>query len=140
MNFLIDTCVISEIIKPKPSKRLTGWLTRQDENDIYLSVLTLGEIQKGIEKLTDIKRKRKIHLWVEQDLKERFKKKILPIDTQVAMIWGQIQGLAEKKGRGMPTIDGLIAATAIAGNLVVVTRNIGDMKESGVALYDPWTE
>ena len=107
----------------------------------YISVLTLGEIHKRVEKISDINRKKKLHLWVEYNLRERFKNRILPIDTQVAMIWGQIQGKAEKAGhQGMSTIDGLIAATGLAHNLVVVTRNISDMKMSGVALINSWKE
>jgi len=140
MNYLLDTCIISEVIRPKPSKNVIGWLREQDENNLYISVLTLGEIHKGIEKIQDINRKRKIHLWVEQDLRDRFRDRILPINTHVAMIWGQIQGQAEQSGRGMPTIDGLIAATGLAYNMVVVTRNVSDMKASGVALHDPWNE
>ncbi|MFZ0450357.1 MAG: type II toxin-antitoxin system VapC family toxin [Desulfatiglandaceae bacterium] len=138
MNFLIDTCVISEIIKAKPSKRVVEWVGKQNEEFLYLSVLTLGEIHKGIEKLDDIDRKKNLHLWVECDLRERFRDRILPIDSQVAMIWGQIQGKAEKTGQGMPAIDGLIAATGLAHDLVVVTRNVSDMEISGVALLNPW--
>jgi len=138
MNFLLDTCVISEIIKPKPAKKVLTWFRKHNEENFYISVLTLGEIHKGIEKTHDVNRKKKLHLWVECDLKERFRNRILPVDARVAMIWGQLQGKAEKKGRGMPTIDGLIAATGLVFNLVVVTRNISDMEESGVVLSNPW--
>jgi len=140
MNFLLDTYVIYEVLKAKQSKRIIEWFREQDENNLYISALTLGEIHKGIEKIQDINRKRKIHLWVEQDLRNRFRDRILPINTHVAMIWGQIQGQAKRSGRGMPAIDGLIAATGLAYNMVVVTRNVSDMKASGVALYDPWNE
>ncbi len=138
MNFLLDTCVISEVIKPEPSKKVMLWLRKHNEETFYISVLTLGEIHKGIEKSADAKRKQKLHLWVEYDLRERFRKRILPIDSQVAMIWGQVQGKTEIEGRAMPTIDGLIAATGLSYNLVVVTRNLSDMEPSGVALYNPW--
>ena len=140
MKYLLDTCVISELIKPKPSNRVVSWLKSQDENKLYISALTLGELLKGIEKIKDINRKKKIHLWVEEDLRERFRERILPIDTRVAMIWGQVQGKAEQIGQGMPTIDGLIAATGLAFNMVVVTRNVSDMQISGVALFNPWNE
>lgn len=138
MKFLLDTCIISELIKSKPNKRVVSWIRKHDEENYYLSVLTLGEIQKGIEKVQDIERKKTLHLWVEHDLRERFRNKILAIDTKVAMIWGQIQGKAETLGKPMPTLDGLIAATALAYNLMVATRNISDMKQSGVALINPW--
>ncbi len=138
MKYLLDTCVIAELIKPKPDNNVVHWLKLQVENRLYISVLTLGEISKGIEKVKDEVRKKKLHLWVENDLRERFQGRILPINEQVAMIWGQIQGRAEKQGKGMPAIDGLIAATALAFNMVVVSRNISDMQASGAVLLDPW--
>jgi len=98
----------------------------------------LGEISKGIEKVKDRQRRRKLHLWLIDDLRERFSGRILPINEQVAMTWGQIQGKAELQGKPMPSIDGLIAATALVFNMIVVTRNTSDMEESGVVLLDPW--
>ena len=138
MKYLIDTCVIGEVIKPKPSVKVLSWLEKQDENQLYISVLTLGEISKGIEKVKDSQRRRKLHLWLMDDLRERFSGRILPINEQVAMTWGQIQGKAELQGKPMPSIDGLIAATALVFNMIVVTRNTSDMEESGVVLLDPW--
>ncbi len=140
MNYLLDTCVISEAIKPRPSRRVINWLRKQDENELYMSVLTLGEIHKGIEKAGNPDRKKTLHLWVEHDLLERFRERILPVDSHVAKVWGQIQGNAELNGQSMPAIDGLIAATAVAHDMVVVTRNTKDMKPSGVSLFDPWHE
>ncbi|MBW2305055.1 MAG: type II toxin-antitoxin system VapC family toxin [Deltaproteobacteria bacterium] len=140
MNYILDTCIISEIVKPKPRLKVINWLRSQNENNLYISVLTLGELHKGLEKIRDKRQKKKIHLWIEQDLRERFRDKILPIDARVAMIWGQVQGRTEQSGRGMPTIDGLIAATGLAFNMVVATRNISDMEASGVALFNPWDE
>ncbi|WP_456324414.1 PIN domain-containing protein [Desulfonauticus submarinus] len=138
MRYLLDTCIIAELVKPKPNNNVVNWLRLQDENQLYLSVLTLGEISKGIEKVKDEFRKKRLHLWIEDDLRRRFRGRILPINEQVAMIWGQIQGRAEKQGRGMPVIDGLIAATGLAFNLIVVSRNVADMEVSGVVLFNPW--
>jgi toxin FitB len=138
MKYLLDTCVISEIIRPKPSSKITKWIKNEDESNFFLSVLTIGELHKGIEKLTESKRKRELHNWVENDLKERFWSRIIDIDVQTAMVWGKIQGMAESIGRPMPAVDSLIAATGITHNLTVVTRNISDMKESGVSLFNPW--
>ena len=138
MRYLLDTCVLAELVKPRPDSNVVNWLKLQDENRLYISVLTLGEISKGIEKLKDSVRKRKLHLWVENDLRERFRGRILPINEQVAMIWGQIQGRAEMKGNKVPAVDGLIAATGLAFNMAVVSRNISDMKASGAVLIDPW--
>ena len=138
MKYLLDTCVISEIIRPKPSSKITKWIKKEDESNFFLSVLTIGELHKGIEKLAKSKRKRELHSWVDNDLKERFWSRIIDIDVQIAMVWGKIQGMAESIGRPMPAIDSLIAATGITHNLTVVTRNISDMKESGVSLFNPW--
>ena len=138
MKYLIDTCVVGEVIKPKPNIKVISWLRKQKESQLYISVLTLGEISKGIEKIKDRKRKKELHLWLADDLRERFSGRILPINEQVALTWGQIQGKAELRGKSMPAIDGLIAATALVFDMVVVTRNISDMEESGVVLLDPW--
>ena len=138
MKFLLDTCVISEIIRRKPSGEVIKWIKKEAENNLFISVLTLGEIHKGIEKLPESKRKEELHNWVENDLKERFWKRIISVDIQVAMIWGKIQGMAERAGRPMPAIDSLIAATGITHHLTVVTRNTLDMSKSGVALLNPW--
>ena len=138
MKFLLDTCVISEIIRPKPSSKVIKWIKNEEENNFFISVLTVGELHKGIEKLPESKRKEELHNWVENDLKERFWNRIINIDLHVAMQWGKIQGIAEKAGKPMPAIDSLIAATGIAHHLTVVTRNATDMKESGVVLLNPW--
>lgn len=138
MKYLLDTCVISEIIRPQPSINVTKWIKKEDENNFYISVLTIGELHKGIEKLDESERKEELHNWVENDLKERFWTRIIDIDQQTAVAWGKIQGIAERVGKPMPAIDSLIAATGITHHLTVVTRNTSDMEESGVALLNPW--
>jgi len=138
MKFLMDTCVIFEIIRPRPSSKVIAWIKKEDESNFFISVLTFGELHKGIEKLAESKRKEELHNWVENDLKERFLGRIIDIDIQVAMLWGKIQGVAEKAEKPMPAVDSLIAATGIAHHLTVVTRNTADMEESGVALLNPW--
>ena len=138
MKFLLDTCVISEIIRPKPSAKVIKWIKNEDENNFFISVLTFGELHKGIEKLSKSERKEKLHNWVENDLKDRFRNRIITIDLHVAMQWGKIQGISEKAGRPMPAIDSLIAATGIVHHLTVVTRNTSDMNGSGVGLFNPW--
>ncbi len=138
MKYLLDTCVISELIKKIPNKNVLRWLENQDEEDLYLSVLTFGEIQKGIEKAPDKIRKKKLQAWLEKDLRERFEGKIIPVDLKVAIKWGEIQGITEKEGRTMPSIDGLIAISALAYGCTVVTRNTSDMENSTVELLNPW--
>ena len=103
-----------------------------------LSSLTFGELYKGIAKLPDSTRRERLSQWIENDLKERFAGKIFDIDLAVAKTWGEIQGASETAGNPMPAIDSLIAATALAHNLTVVTRNVADMQQSGVPLLNPW--
>ncbi|HFE37472.1 MAG TPA: type II toxin-antitoxin system VapC family toxin [Gammaproteobacteria bacterium] len=138
MKYLLDTCVISEVIKPKPSKKVVAWIKNQEEENLYLSALTFGEIEKGIEKSVDGRRKNKLRLWVEEDLKQRFEGRVLNIDVRVATRWGEIQGKSEKEGKPLSSIDGLIAVTGLVNNCVVVTRNISDMQQSSAELHNPW--
>ncbi len=140
MKYLLDTCVISEIIRPQPDENVISWVQSKNENSLYLSVVTFGEIEKGIEKALDPTRKRKLQLWVEQDLKQRFENRIIPIDLEISGRWGAIQGGAELAGKSMPVIDGLIAVSGLVHNCIVVTRNIADMKQSSVELLNPWSK
>ena len=134
------TGIISEIIKPKPDDNVISWIQNQNEEDLYLSVLTFGEIEKGIEKAPDGSRKNHLKLWVEGDLKKRFNGRIIPIDMRIATRWGEIQGIAELAGKPMPSIDGLIAASGIVYNCTVVTRNISDMEQRSAVLLNPWLD
>ena len=138
MNYLLDTCVISELIKKSPNAQVTKWIQKIEEKNLFISVLTFGEIQKGIEKLSESKKKEKLHYWINNELTERFKNKIIPFDLQAASTWGKIQAQSEIAGKSMPAIDGQIAAIAISNNLAVVTRNTKDMEISGVSLINPW--
>ena len=138
MKYLLDTCVLSEIIKPRADKNVISWMQKQDEESLYLSVLTFGEIEKGIEKSPDRARKRKLQLWVEEDLKKRFEGRILPINIDVSVKWGTIQGTSELQGKPMPAIDGLIAVSGLVHNCIVVTRNVSDMEQSTVEFLNPW--
>ena len=140
MKYLLDTCVISELAKPKPNEKAVRWLLDQNETDLYISVLTLGELHRGIEKLHASKKKNDLHAWVENELKGRFLNRILDVNSNIAKTWGKIQALAERKGKPMPAIDSLIAATGIALGLTVVTRNAADMEHSGVDIFNPWEE
>jgi len=138
MKYLLDTCVISDLVKTKPNKKVVSWITKNGESNFYLSSLTFGELYKGVSKLSDSRRTKKLSQWIEQDLKERFAGRILDIDLPVAKTWGEIQGTSELSGSPMPAIDSLIAATALTHDLTVVTRNITDMQQSGATLLNPW--
>ncbi|MDA3938440.1 MAG: type II toxin-antitoxin system VapC family toxin [Spirochaetia bacterium] len=140
MKYLLDTCVISELIKPQPNNQVISWIQSKNEGDLYLSVLTFGEIEKGIEKAPVGSRKNHLKLWVEGDLKKRFDGRIIPIDIRIAARWGEIQDIAELFGKPMPSIDGLIAASGLVNNCTVVTRNVSDMEQSPAVLLNPWLE
>ena len=138
MKYLLDTCVISELIKKNPNKQVVKWISGTTETNLFISVLTIGELHKGIEKLPESRKKEKLHKWVNYDLKERFKDRIVNFDLQVANIWGKIQAWSESAGKAMPAIDGMIAAIGIANDFIIVTRNTSDMEISGACLLDPW--
>jgi predicted nucleic acid-binding protein len=103
-----------------------------------LSVLTLGEIQKGISGLANSSRKIMLQSWLDTDLRQRFSDRVLPVTEDVALTWGILHGTMEAKGRPLPTIDGLLGATALAYNLTIVTRNDRDIERTGVRLFNPW--
>lgn len=135
MSYLIDTNVISEIVRPKPSHKVLSWFESIPNQSIYLSVLTLGEIRKGIEKIEFKERKEKLKLWLENELPAWFENRILPIDAQIADRWGQLQTQVKHL---VPAIDSLIAATALHHNLCIVTRNEQDFKFPLLQVINPW--
>lgn len=138
-GFLLDTNVISELVRPGPDERVADWMDATDEELLFLSVLTLGEIRKGIAALAHPARKSRLETWLSRGLILRFEGRILPIDQAVADRWGQITGALALKGSPLAVIDGLLAATALHHNLTVVTRNTRDVLLTGVRIFDPWT-
>lgn len=134
-GFLLDTNVLSELIKPRPEPAVVQWIDRTDEELLYLSVLTIGEIRKGVVSHTNAARRSRLEAWLSSDLMVRFAGRILPIDTDVAQGWGRIRALA---GRPLPVIASLLAATAQQHNLTLVTRNDADVSGTGVAVFNPW--
>ncbi|MCY3766316.1 MAG: type II toxin-antitoxin system VapC family toxin [Gemmatimonadetes bacterium] len=138
MRYLLDTCVISEVVKKAPSSKVTQWLERQDELSLFLSVITFGELHKGIGQLQAGRKQRELYEWVEGQLNRRFTGRILGIDKDVAVRWGEISAVAGRVGRTVPVLDGLLAATALTFGLTFVTRNTDHVLETGVRLLDPW--
>jgi len=138
MKYLLDTGLVSELVKKEPNPAVVSWLDEQDEQKLFLSVLNLGELQKGISKLPDGAKKEELQAWVALDLVERFTGRILELDLETALCWGRIQGEAEQAGEKLPVMDSLIAATAKAHGLVVVTRNVRDIERCGVKVCNPW--
>jgi len=138
MRYLLDTCVVSELVARDPNQQVIDWIDGVDPEAIYLSVITIGEIRKGIEKLADSKRKSMLQQWLEDELLVRFSGRILPIDSGVMLTWGQMIGRLELSGKKMAAMDSLIAAIVSHRNLILVTRNEGDFQHSGVQIVNPW--
>lgn len=140
MSWLLDTCVISELVKPEPSAKVVAWIETCEESTLFLSVITLGELEKGVAKLRASARRARLENWVRRDLPERFHDRILPVDPVVATRWGVVAGAAELRGEPLPVIDALIAATGMVHDLAVVTRNAVDFARCGARCFDPWNE
>jgi predicted nucleic acid-binding protein len=138
-GFLLDTNVISELVRPKAEPKVRAWVADTDESLLYLSVLTLGEIRKGIAGLQNAARRVALEAWLDGDLSLRFTNRILSIDQAVADRWGRLAAQAGRKSP-LPVIDGLLAATALHYNLTLVTRNTKDVAVTGVPVFDPWSE
>lgn len=138
MRYLLDTCAVSELVKPAPDAGVLEWFAQQAELSLCLSPLSLGELKRGIEKLATGKRKTFLQKWLAANVIERFGDRVLPVTAEIGLRWGELQAQLEKKGKPMPAIDGLIAATALHHQLTVVTRNIKDMEASGATLFNPW--
>lgn len=135
MSYLIDTCALSELVRPIPAPPVVSWFEAMPSTSLHISALTLGEIRKGVEKLPDGRRRSHISGWLEIDLPAWFEDRVLPVDTDVADEWGR---LTARLGRSLPAVDGLIAATALKHRLAVVTRNVADFAATGVDMFNPW--
>ncbi|NPV87893.1 MAG: type II toxin-antitoxin system VapC family toxin [Anaerolineae bacterium] len=140
MTYLLDTCVLSEFARRQPDERVVRWLSQADEESLYLCVLTIGEIQHGIERLEDSPRKDELRRWLENDLLLRFEGRILSLDVRTLLVWGELTGRLERQGWKLPAFDGLLAATALAHDLILVTRNTAGFLHTGVSLFEPWKE
>ena len=137
MKNLLDTMVIAEYQKPAPATKVIDWLSLQIEESLFLSVLTIGEIEKGIAKLLVSKRKNNLEVFLE-NLITRFDRRILPLDTQTLRRWGRLIGSLEKKGRILPIVDSLLAATALEYDLTIVTRNTNDFMGTDARVLNVW--
>lgn len=136
MSYLLDTNVLSELKRRSPDVGVVEWFARRPASTLYLSVLTLGEVRKGIEGLADTGRRTVLLDWLETDLPAFFSSRMLPVDVRVADRWGRLQAAS---GRPVPAIDSLLAATALAHDLMLVTRNVRDFIGFGLQVIDPWS-
>ncbi|HWO24330.1 MAG TPA: type II toxin-antitoxin system VapC family toxin [Kofleriaceae bacterium] len=138
-GFLLDTNIVSELMKPRPSRKVISWAESTAETLMYLSVITIGEVRKGIDLLGDDDPKRAaLQSWLDRDVRIRFAGRLLAFDDGVAERWGQLEALAKKRRLTLPTIDAQLAATALHHGLTLVTRNTADIAPTGVPLFDPW--
>jgi toxin FitB len=138
VSFLLDTCVISDAARHADSG-LEQWLRSQSPIDLHLSVLSLGEIRKGIELLPTGKKREKLLAWLRDDLRARFAGRLLEVTSDVALEWGRLASVAQKSGRPLPVVDGLLLATARAHALTLVTGNTKDVEGRGVAVLNPYS-
>ena len=137
MDYLLDTCVFSEFKKKVPEPKVVAWLASVDEDSTYLSSITIGEIQKGISRLPSSKRRKSLEEWLDVIL-PRYSNRVIAPDTEVMKKWGELMARLESKGRILPMMDSMIAATALSHDLVIVTRNESDFLGTGASLLNIW--
>jgi predicted nucleic acid-binding protein len=137
-GFLLDTNVPSELTRPYPQLSVSQWLDNADDEQLYFSVVSLGEILKGITILQESKRRALLQQWLDQTLRPWFASRILPVNEPIAERWGVMAGQCRLKGRPLKVADGFIAATALEHDLTIVTRNVGDFEDLGVEILNPW--
>ena len=138
MNYLLDTCVLSEFTRHRPEQKVVRWLDQIDEEKLYISVITIGEIQHGIERLPESHRKTELLTWMNNGLIQRFEQRILPLNTQTMFLWGSLVARMEQNGQPMGVMDSLIIATALQNNLIIATRNVRNFLPCGVQVTNPW--
>jgi predicted nucleic acid-binding protein len=134
---LLDTCVVSETVRPRPDPRVLAWLAARRDTPLFTSVLTLGELRNGVGRLAPGARRGALEAWIEQFTTD-FADRMLPVTSRVAARWGELTSAAARRGRSVAAVDGLIAATALEHGFVVATRNTVDFDSTGVRTVDPW--
>ena len=134
---LLDTCVISEALRPEPDPKVMAWIEGLPEDQVYLPALVLGELERGVELLPEGDKRAALRLWLEQ-LRHRFSGRILSFDEETAVRWGDLAARSQAAGQRLPVTDGLLAATALQYAALLATRNEDDFRETGVELINPW--
>jgi toxin FitB len=138
VSFLLDTNVVSEWTRPQPDPGVVAWLADVDEDRVFVSVITLAELRYGVERLPAGKRRQRLDVWLDEELPLRFEGRVLLVDVEVADEWGRTISRSESAGRPMNSMDGLIAATATAHAMTLVTRNEADFKHAVKDIVNPW--
>lgn len=137
-GFLLDTNIPSELTRPQSEPRVEKWLDEADDETLFFSVVSLGEIFKGLTILPESKRRQQLRRWIDEMLRPWFDGRILPINEAIAERWGVLARECQRNGRPLKVADGLIAATALEHNLTVVTRNVKDFAGLGIGIFNPW--
>jgi hypothetical protein len=138
VKFLLGANILSEVHRPEPNRGVLDWLDRLDEDRAFISVVSLAEIRRGVALMEKGRRRDALADWLARDLPDRFAGRILAVDEQTAFAWGDLMAEVKRRGIGLASMDDLLAATALAHNLTLVTRNTRDFRDLGVALLDPW--
>lgn len=140
-GYLLDTNVVSELMKPRPNRHVTEWVETTAEELMHLSVMTIGEIRRGIDLIDeDDPRRAALQSWLDRDLRVRFADRLIAFDEHVAERWGQLEAVARRQRRTLPTIDAQLAATALHHGLTFATRNTADIRATGVPVFNPWRD
>lgn len=139
MSFLLDTNVLSEMCKPKPDPNVYSWLDTTNEEEIFMSVVSLAEIQQGLSLMSDGRRKRELEEWLFDALIPRFDGRLLDVSPEVSLAWGRLSAQAKRAGFGLSLMDAALAATAQVYSFRLVTRNIKDFRRLDIELINPWT-
>lgn len=138
MRLLLDTNVLSEVTKPRPDETVLQWLHGLDEDRTFISIVSIAEIRRGVALMDSGRKRDALDEWLRYDLPQRFESRIIPVDEPVAFAWGDLMAPAKRSGRALASMDGLIAATAIAHRLTLATRNTKDFEGFGIDIIDPW--
>ncbi len=138
MTFLLDTDVLSEPFKPRPDPRVLGWLAETDEDRMYISVVSLAQVRRGIELLELGNRRGRLESWLVGDLPLRSERRVLAVDAEIADAWGVFMARARRNGVGLGAMDAFLAATASVHGLTLVTRNTSDFVRLGIDMLNPW--
>jgi predicted nucleic acid-binding protein len=139
MKFLLDTNVVSEWTKVRPNAAVTTWLTEVDEDRVFLSVVTIAELRRGVERLPAGERRKRLDEWMQGELPLRFEGRVIPVSELIANEWGRVVARREIQGRPIHAMDALIAATAEVHSLTLVTRNEADFRLTVKSVVNPWT-
>lgn len=138
MRVLLDTCAVSELKRPRPNPGVLAAIGELPSENLLVSVLTVGELASGVARLEDGQRKNELAAWLRA-LERDYAERLLPVDLEIAQIWGELSARAKPNGKNIPAVDGLIAATAIRHGLHLMTRNDADFRETGALIINPWT-